>query len=68
MQSYIKTTEYGKILWRQISLLPLPKNVNLKFMESKVLQTYTLKESWVNVIKEVVIDFIACVCAISTEK
>ena len=25
-------------------------------------------ESWVNVIKEVVIDFIACVCAISTEK
>lgn len=68
MQSYIKTTEYGKILSRQISLLPLPKNVNLKFMESKVLQTYTLKESWVNVIKEVVIDFIACVCAISTEK
>ena len=68
MQSYIKTTEYGKILWRPTSLLPLPKNVNLKFMESKVLQTYTLKESWVNVIKEVVIDFIACVCAIYTEK
>ena len=64
----MKTTENVKILFRPTPLLPLPIILNLKFMERKVLQTYTLKESGVNVVKKVIIDFIPLVSAICTEK
>ena len=62
----MKTTENDKILLGPTSLLLPAKIVNLNFIERKVFQTHTLKESCVNVIKKVIIDFIPCVSALCT--